>query len=110
MSERPREADHRRETLLFLRPVAALWREAERIAFVDHTVANPEAGDVILGTGGVRKVRWKRAGKGKRGGTRVICFHHDDTMPLYLLLIHAKSQREGLIVQAEAARLEYYNY
>ena len=40
-------------------------------------------------------MRWSRAGTGKRGGVRVIYFYHDDTMPLYLLLIYAKSQREN---------------
>ena len=55
-----------------------------------------EAGDVIPDTGGVRKVRWSRAGMGKRGGARVIYFYHDDTMPLYLLLAYAKAQRENL--------------
>lgn len=84
------------ETLPFLRQAADLWREEERNAFVDYIAANPEAGDVIPDTGGVRKVRWSRAGMGKRGGTRVIYFYHDDTMPLYLLLVYAKAQREDL--------------
>ena len=84
------------ETLPFLRQAAGLWSEEERHAFVDYIAANPEAGDVIPDTGGVRKVRWSRAGMGKRGGARVIYFYHDDTMPLYLLLVYAKAQRENL--------------
>ena len=56
------------ETLPFLRQVAGLWHEDEHRAFVDYIAANPEAGDVIPDTGGVRKVRWSRAGMGKRGG------------------------------------------
>ena len=63
---------------------------------MDYIAANPEASDVIPDTGGVRKVRWSRAGMGKRGGVRVIYFYHDNTMPLYLLLAYAKAQRENL--------------
>jgi hypothetical protein len=59
-----------------------LWHEDERNAFVDYIARNPEAGDIIPDSGGVRKVRWSRAGTGKRGGVRVIYFYHDDTMPL----------------------------
>ncbi len=83
------------ETLPFLRQAAGLWSEDERNAFVDFIAANPEAGDVIPDTGGIRKVRWSRAGTGKRGGVRVIYFYHDSAMPLYLLMIYAKSQREN---------------
>ena len=83
------------ETLPFLRQAASLWGEDERNTFVDYIARNPEAGDVIPDSGGVRKVRRSRSGTGKRGGVRVIYFYHDDTMPLYLLLIYAKTQREN---------------
>lgn len=83
------------ETPLFLRQAAGLWSDADRHAFVDFIAANPEAGDVIPDSGGIRKVRWTRPGMGKRGGVRVIYFYHDDAMPLYLLLIYAKAQREN---------------
>jgi hypothetical protein len=62
---------------------------------LDFIAANPDAGDVIPDTGGLRKVRWGRAGTGKRGGVRIIYFYHDDTMPLFLLLIYAKTEREN---------------
>jgi hypothetical protein len=42
--------------------------DAERISFINWLASNPEAGDVIPGSGGCRKVRWSRAGMGKRGG------------------------------------------
>lgn len=58
--------------------------------------ANPEAGDVIPETGGVRKVRWTRAGTGKRGGVRVVYFYHDAGRPLYLLMVYAKGRQENL--------------
>jgi hypothetical protein len=83
------------ETLPFHRQAVSLWNEEERSAFVDYIALNPDAGDVIPDTGGIRKVRWSRAGTGKRGGVRVIYFYHDASMPLYLLLVYAKAQREN---------------
>jgi hypothetical protein len=63
---------------------------------VNFIAANPDAGDVIPETGGVRKVRWRRGGSGKRGGARVIYFYHDSNRPLYLLLVYAKAHREDM--------------
>jgi hypothetical protein len=83
------------ETAPFIRQAAKLWTEDNGNAFVDFIAANPDAGDVIPDTGGLRKVRWSRPGTGKRGGVRVIYFYHDDSMPLYLLLIYAKAKREN---------------
>jgi hypothetical protein len=84
------------ETHLFGRQAAALWNDAERDAFIDYIARNPEAGDVIPDTGGVRKVRWTRRGMGKRGGARVIYFFFRSDRPLYLLLAYAKAQREDM--------------
>lgn len=63
---------------------------------MDFVADNPDAGDVISDTGGLRKLRWGRQGMGKRGGARVIYFYHDDEMPLFLLLIYAKAQQENM--------------
>ena len=84
------------ETPLFMRQAAGVWSEEEREAFVNFIARTPEAGDVIPETGGVRKVRWGRSGTGKRGGVRVIYFHHDADRPLYLLMVYAKARRENL--------------
>ena len=84
------------ETPLFVRQADTIWNEQEREEFVNYIARNPEAGDVIPESGGVRKVRWGRAGDGKRGGARVIYFYHDDTRPLYLLLVYAKGRKEDL--------------
>jgi hypothetical protein len=84
------------ETPVFVRQAESVWTDAERDEFINFIARNPEAGDLIPDTGGVRKVRWTRSGKGKRGGTRVVYFYHNGTMPLYLLLIYAKAQRENL--------------
>jgi hypothetical protein len=84
------------ETPLFIRQAATIWDESEREAFIGFIATHPEAGDIISDTGGVRKVRWARAGGGKRGGARVIYFYHDANRPLYLLMVYAKAQREDM--------------
>lgn len=84
------------ETTTFERQAQKIWTEAERAALVDHVAYHPEAGDIIPGTGGVRKLRWARAGGGKRGGARVVYFYHDRGRPVYLLLAYAKSAREDM--------------
>lgn len=84
------------ETPLFLRQAKDVWDEPEREDCVNFIARNPEAGDVIPETGGVRKLRWGRAGSGKRGGARVIYFYHDAGRPLYLLMVYAKAQQEDL--------------
>ena len=79
------------EPAVFIRQASTLWTEDERFEFVDFIARNPEAGDLIPASGGVRKVRWGRRGSGKRGGVRVIYFYHDPAMPLLL----ADDLREG---------------
>ena len=60
------------ETPVFLRKVATLLDEGERSELVVFLGMNPEAGDIIPETGGVRKLRWAAQGRGKRGGVRLI--------------------------------------
>jgi hypothetical protein len=99
------------ETGLFIRQAADVWSGDERAEFIDFIARNPEAGDLIPATGGVRKIRWRRPGMRKSGGVRVIYFYHDAALPLYLLMVYAKAQREDLspeaqrTVQALVARL-----
>ena len=62
------------ETLLFQKQWPLYWTEEERGEFAAYIAADPEAGDVVPGSGGIRKVRWRRAGSGKSGGVRVIYF------------------------------------
>lgn len=62
------------ETPEFLAWYKNAWSEEERDELVGWIADNPEAGDVIPGSGGIRKVRWKRGGVGKRGGARAICY------------------------------------
>jgi hypothetical protein len=84
------------ETPLFIRQAAAIWDEVERDSFINFIALNPEAGDIIPETGGVRKIRWSRGGAGKRGGARVIYYYHIAEHPLYLLMAYAKARQENL--------------
>jgi len=84
------------ETPTFKEDAVKLWSEEERGAFCAWLAANPEAGDVIPGSGGCRKVRWARAGSGKRGGVRVIYFTKLTNGEIWLLVIYSKAVRENI--------------
>ena len=60
------------ETPKFKELCHQIWNETERLEFINWLANNPLSGDVIQGSGGLRKVRWGRKGTGKRGGVRVI--------------------------------------
>ena len=87
------------ETSEFSREAEKLIGEEEKAALISYLAEHPAAGDLIEGTGGVRKVRWIRPGMGKRGGARVIYYYHSDVMPLYLLTIYGKGKKENLTDQ-----------
>src|SRR5260221_2042929 len=91
------------ETSLFLRQAGDVWSDEENSVFVDFIARNPEAGDLIPETGGVRKIRWNRQGIGKRGGVRVIYFYDGIEVPVYLLMVYAKARREDLSPDAKRA-------
>jgi hypothetical protein len=84
------------ETEEFVRRSKAILTEAERDALVAHLGANPEAGQLAPGTGGVRKIRWATRGHGKRGGARVIYYYCNQSIPLFLLDIYAKNEKTNL--------------
>ena len=79
------------ETPTFQEDARRIWSEQERGAFCAWLAANPEAGDVIPGSGGCRKVRWSIVGSGKRGGARIIYFNRLANGEIWLLVIYTKS-------------------
>lgn len=91
------------ETHAFVRAAEGIWNAAERDELVNFIAHNPESGDVIPCTGGVRKLRWSRAGSGKRGGARVVYFYYRSDCPLYLLLAYAKAQASDLTADEKKA-------
>jgi hypothetical protein len=76
----------------------------EREAVVDLVAYEPDCGDLIPGTGGLRKVRIGRDGIGKRGGARVVYYFHDDRVPILLLALYAKNEK-GDLTAAEKKEL-----
>jgi hypothetical protein len=84
------------ETPEFLTATRRIMDEEERGLLVDYLARNPLAGDIIQGTGGVRKLRWALDGRGKSGGARVIYRYHSEVMPLFALTAYAKNERADL--------------
>lgn len=84
------------ETSVFTRQVQATLTADEYRAFQLHLLAHPDAGDVIPGTGGLRKVRWGLAGRGKRGGVRVIYYWRTTAGQIFLLFLYPKNVRSTL--------------
>ncbi len=87
------------ETPEFLTATSKLMSDEERALLVDYLAYNPTAGDLIPGTGGVRKLRLGLEGRGKRGGALVVYFHHNAGMPLFALTAYAKNERADLSQQ-----------
>ena len=87
------------ETPEFLSATRRLLADEERALLVDYLAYNPTSGDLIPGTGGVRKLRWGLEGRGKRGGARVVYFYYDAHMPLFALTAYAKNERADLSQQ-----------
>ena len=87
----------------FTRLARPLLVEREIFSLINYLAANPQAGDIIEGTGGVRKLRWAREGMGKRGGVRVIYYFHSKRMPLYLLTLFAKNENCDLTMSERKA-------
>lgn len=84
------------ETPTFTRQADKLFSSAEKAHVIDFIAANPQAGAIIPGTGGVRKVRVPASGRGKRGGARIVYYWFDDGAPIYALLAYAKAVRADM--------------
>ena len=84
------------ETPIFTREIRVLLSDDDYRALQSALLLRPEAGAVIPGSGGLRKVRWGFTGTGKRGGARVIYYWHRAEESIYMLLIYRKSRQEDL--------------
>ena len=84
------------ETPTFVAEAARIWSDEERLEFFSWIAAEPEAGTVIPGSGGCRKVRWSRPGMGKRGGIRVIYFTRLAAEELCMLLVYPKAEKDNI--------------
>ena len=84
------------ESPIFQKLWPKYWDEDERAEFASFIALDPEAGAVIRGSGGVRKVRWAREGTGKSGGVRIIYLIRNEVGEVYLLTLYAKSESESI--------------
>lgn len=84
------------ETAIFREWADKVWSDDEREAFIGWIAEHPDAGDVIPGTGGLRKLRWSRAGTGKRGGTRAIYFTRLSHGQIVLVVVYAKAKFDDM--------------
>ncbi len=80
----------------FQRKSDKLLNNKERLSIINYLAAHPAAGDIMQGTGGIRKLRWSVQGKSKSGGVRVIYYHHNESMPLFLLTLFGKGEKSNL--------------
>lgn len=91
------------ETRAFADDIDAMLSPTERDAVIKDIAETPEGGDLIPGTGGLRKRRIALAGRGKRGGARVITFFLGEEYPVYAVFLYAKNERESLSAEQSKA-------
>ena len=80
------------ETNIFHAKACRLWTPRQYEDFILYIARNPRSGDIIPGTGGVRKIRWRADGVGKRGGVRVVYFN-SSLVEVWLLTLYAKNEK-----------------
>ena len=80
----------------FQKRASKLLKKEEKTSIINYLAFHPQSGDVMQGTGGIRKLRWSAQGKGKSGGVRVIYYYHNGTMPLFLLTVFGKGEKANL--------------
>jgi mRNA-degrading endonuclease RelE of RelBE toxin-antitoxin system len=84
------------ETPTFTKRILQLLDDESYAALQAHLVKHPEAGNVIRGGGGLRKIRWAAKGRGKRGGVRVIYYWWIGKERISMLFIYPKNEMDDL--------------
>lgn len=85
------------ETPEFIKQSQAIAERKIVDEFIYYIARNPLKGDLIQGTGGVRKIRWnKNNHSGKSGGMRVLYYYHDQSMPIFLFTAYTKNQKANI--------------
>ena len=84
------------ETPFFLRKAAGILTSEERTRLIATIGMVPECGEIIPGTGGVRKLRWALPGRRKSGGARVVYYFHNESIPVLMLSIYSKNEKVNL--------------
>jgi mRNA-degrading endonuclease RelE of RelBE toxin-antitoxin system len=85
-----------KETTVFTRQISRLLSDEAYRELQQELIFNPIAGDLIKGSGGLRKIRWRSVTGGKRGGIRVIYYWQVADSEIFLLLAYGKTEKEDL--------------
>lgn len=93
------------ETSIFSRRADALLERDDCTALIDALAADPMAGSLVPGLGGIRKLRFAPAGRGKSGAFRVIYYFAAVNRPILALLIYAKNEQDNITPQQKKALL-----
>ena len=96
------------ESTIFERILPSYLDDNEYSELQQYLIQNPEAGEVVPGSGGVRKVRWARPGAGKRGGLRIIYYVQYRPDEFWMLTVYAKAKRENIPAQILKQLLEVF--
>jgi mRNA-degrading endonuclease RelE of RelBE toxin-antitoxin system len=84
------------ETPIFTEDLLKCLSDDEYREFQQALIANPKKGELIKGSGGLRKIRWKQSHKGKRGGLRIIYWWEQSINQITLIFIYKKTDQEDL--------------
>jgi len=84
------------ETPIFFKDVRDLLSDEEYRGLQLALLLRPEQGSVIPGSRGLRKIRWRAKGKGRRGGVRVIYYWITSEDTIFMLLLYEKSDQDDL--------------
>lgn len=80
----------------FQKRAEGLLKPDEKSSVINYLASHPQSGDLMQGTGGIRKLRWSAQGRGKSGGVRVIYYYHNGEIPLFLLTVFGKGERANI--------------
>ena len=81
------------ETSLFTKLLTSYLSDDDYRGLQSYLLQKPDAGDIVRGSGGVRKIRWAPQGKGKSGGVRVMYYWKKSDHEIWMLTIYSKSER-----------------
>ena len=86
------------ETSVFTRRITDTLSDDDYRLVQEALLRRPAQGDLIEGTGGIRKLRWREEGRGKRGGLRLIYYWHAEREIVLMLFLYRKSEQKDLTV------------
>lgn len=97
------------ETSIFTKKITSLLNEEEYRTLQNLLVETPNLGDIIQGSGGIRKIRWGISGRGKRGGARIIYYWASNHNQIFMLYAYAKNEQDDLTKEQLSVLREVVN-